>query len=51
MAQNPNPDLRRQYREDMGTDMFQRLQVYQSENNVKSIEELNTYFISKVKPI
>jgi hypothetical protein len=39
-AKNPNPDLRRQYGEDLGTEIFQRLKVCQnlarkiaSENN------------------
>ena len=46
IAQNPNPDLRKMYGEDLGTEMFQRLQICQqlarkiaSENNDASIEE------------
>ncbi len=29
-AENPNPDLRRLYGEDLGTEMFQRLQICQN---------------------
>ena len=57
-AQNPNPDLRKFYGEDMGTDMFQRLQICQdltrkvaSENNDTSIEDSTKYFNSKVKQV
>jgi hypothetical protein len=48
-AQNPNPDLRKLYGEDMGTEMFQRLQVCQylarkivSESKDQSIEYFNS---------
>jgi hypothetical protein len=30
MAKNPNPDLRKQYGEDLGIEMFQKLQVCQN---------------------
>jgi hypothetical protein len=57
-VQTPNPDLGRQYGEDLGIEMFQRLQVCQnlerqiaSENNDKSIEESTKYFNSKAKPV
>jgi hypothetical protein len=56
--QNTNPDLRRQFGENMGTVTFQILQVCQnltlkiaSINNDHSIEESTKYFNSKVKPV
>jgi hypothetical protein len=57
-AENSNPYVRRQYGEDLGTEMFQRLQTCQnlarkiaSEYNDRSIEESTKYFNSKVIPV
>jgi hypothetical protein len=57
-AENPNPELRRLYGSDLGTEMFQRLQMCKnlarkiaSEHNDHSIEESTKYFNSKVKPV
>jgi hypothetical protein len=57
-AENPNPGSRRLYGEDLGTEMFQRLQICQNlvrkianEHNDQSIEKSTKYFNSKVKPV
>ena len=55
---NPSPDIQKQYGEDQGTEMYQRLKACHqmakevaSENNDQSIEKSIPYYNSKVKPL
>ena len=55
---NPSPDLRKQYGEDFGTELYQRMQICHQmaketarENNDEAIEKSVEYYNSKVKPI
>ena len=55
---NPSPDLRKQYGEDFGTELYQRMQICHQiaketarENNDEAIEKSVQYYNSKVKPI
>jgi transposase InsO family protein len=55
---NPSPDIKKQYVEDFGTELYQRMQYChqmaketERENNDEAIEKSVSYYNTKVKPI